>query len=311
MKPNSSLSSLFTVSVLSLVVAFFTPNVKAQEGYIVVERHSKRVLLASNSEKEVSTGSFSQLATAKIVLDWAKLSGTPLTTMMVVPHGVAESGLRNVLNIQTGDQLSMRDALYTMSLNQDSASALVLGDFVGRQVLARKGKGGSGYTAFIKEMNNLAGFLNMRSTSFKSPAGGVGKTKISDLAKLASYALKTNSYDFYMKQKTRLVNVHRAATGAKESFKITNSNSLLNTMSVGGLMVEGSNAVVSANKQNVVKKLADGRAQITPRQLVVVGFDAPNRDERMKQLIKSGWEIYEGWRQQGFPRTEKGKEFLK
>ena len=127
--------------------------------------------------------------------------------MMVVPHGVAESGLRNVLNIQTGDQLSMRDALYTMSLNQDSASALVLGDFVGRQVLARKGKGGSGYTAFIKEMNNLAGFLNMRSTSFKSPAGGVGKTKISDLAKLASYALKTNSYDFYMKQKTRLVSV--------------------------------------------------------------------------------------------------------
>ncbi len=285
-------------------------QVKAQESYIVVERHSKRVLLAANSEKSVPTGSFSQLATAKVVLDWAKLSGTPLSTMMVVPSGISNSGLGNVLNLQAGDQISMRDALYTLSLNQDKASALVLGEYVGRQLLAKKGRGGNPYSAFTKEMNNLAAYLQMKSTHFKSPAGGLGRTKISDLAKLASYALKTNGYDFYMKQKSRSVTVKRV-NGSSQSLRLASTNKLLGTMSIGGLMVEETNAVISANKKNVVKKLADGRAEITPRQLVVVNFGSLNRDERAKQLIATGWRRYEAWRAQGFPRSANGREFLK
>ena len=150
----------------------------------------------------------------------------------------------------------------------------------------------------------------MKSTRFKSPAGGLGKTKISDLAKLAAYALKTNGYDFYMKQRSRSVTVTRVS-GVSQTLRLTSTNRLLGTMSISGLMVEGANAVISADRKNVVRKLPDGRAVITPRQLVVVTFGSVNRDARAKQLITSGWQIYEAWRAQGFPRSETGKEFLR
>lgn len=307
--PRLSLSILCT-PVIILIISSLSIVVSAQEGYIVVERHSKRVLLAENSEKVINTGSFSQLATAKVVLDWAKLSGTSLSTMMVVPNGVASSGLRNSLNLQAGDQISMRDALYSVSLNQDSACALVLGEYVGKRLLAKRGRGGNPYDAFTGEMNNLASYLKMKSTTFKSPAGGLGKTRISDLAKLASYALNKEGYDFYMKQKSRSVKVRRVS-GASQSLRLTSTNKLLGSMSISGLMVEGSNAVIAANKGNVVKKLADGNAEITPRQLVVINFGSVNRDARSKQLITLGWQVYESWRAKGFPRSPDGKEFLR
>ena len=69
---------------MSLVSFIMLSDARAQEGYIVIERHSKRVLLAANSEQEISTGSFSQIATAKLALDWAQLSGEPLSTMIPV-----------------------------------------------------------------------------------------------------------------------------------------------------------------------------------------------------------------------------------
>lgn len=285
-------------------------NALAEESYIVLERHSKRVLLAGDSERVVSVGSFAQLATAKLSLDWAKLSKTPLSTMMVVPGGIAGSGVGNSLNLGKGDQISMRDALYAMSLRQDSACALVLGDFVGRKLLEKRGRGGNPYKAFTQEMNNLAGFLRMGSTRFKSPAGGLGKTKISDLAKLAAYALETNGYDFYMKQKSRSVKVRRLS-GVTQSLKLKNTNYLLGSMAIGGLMLEGQNAVIAANRKNIVVKLEGGRAKITPRQLIVVQFGSANRDARAKQLVTEGWQRYESWRAEGFPRSATGKEFLR
>lgn len=309
MKSPTHFAANIIATFLSIFMAFSLLT-SAQESYIVVERHTKRVLIASNSQQKVSTGSFSQLATAKVVLDWAQLSKTPLSTVMVVPGGISTSGLRNTLNLQTGDRLTMRDALYSLSLNQDSASALVLADYVGRHLLARKGRSGNPYDAFTQEMNNLAGVLNMKSTRFKSPAGGLGSSTISDLAKLAAYALKTNGYDFYMKQTSRTVTVDRVS-GVSQTLRLTSSNRLLGAMSISGLMVEGPNAVISADRQNVVRKLADGRAMITPRQLIVVNFGSLNRDERAKQLIANGWQMYEAWREQGFPKSEKGKEFLR
>jgi len=295
------------VSVLSI---FGNSEASAQEGYIVIERHSKRVLLAANSEQAVSTGSFSQLATAKVVMDWAKLSGTPLTTMVPVSAGVANSGLGNVLMLKQGDFISIRDAIYTISLTQDKACSLVLAEYVGTQLLAKRGKVGNPFDAFLKEMNQLAGHLNMKSTRFKSPAGGLGKTKVSDLAKLAASVQGTKGYDFYVKQKSRSVKVHQAS-GSLRTLKITSSNKLLGKQSVSGLLMEGNNAAISADKSNVVKKLADGRAAVTPRQLIVVSCGSANRDGRVTQLITTGWQQYEAWRKQGFPVSSTGKEFLR
>lgn len=305
MKKSRLSAVLISFAFIALATA-----VKAQEGYIVIDRYAKRVLLAANSEESIPTGSFSQLASAKVALDWAQLSGTSLSTMMPVSSGVASSGLGNALNLQAGDSISMRDAIYTMSLNQDKACALVLGDFIGTQLLAKRGKAGNPFTAFTQEMNNLAAHLNMNATKFKSPAGGLGKTKLSDLARLAAGAQGTKGYDFYVKQKYRTVTVQRAS-GAPQKLKITSSNSLLGKSAVSGLITDGVSAIISADKSNVVKKLVNGNAEITPRQLIVVSYASPNRDARVLQLLSEGWKRYESWRQQGFPVTPEAKEFLR
>lgn len=310
MKKSRLSVSVFTGFLLSLVFVMFSSEVKAQEGYIVIDRYSKRVLLAANSEQSIPVGNFSQVATAKIALDWAKLSGTPLSTMMPVSAGVANSGLGNVLSLQAGDFISMRDAIYTIALNQDRACSLVLADFVGNQLLTKRGKRGNPYTAFLKEMNNLAKHLNMSSTQFKSPAGGLGKTKVSDLARLAASAQATTGYDFYVKQKSRTISVQRSS-GSTQKLKITNSNNLLGKNSISGLSVDGVNTVISVDKSNVVKKLADGRAEVTPRQLIIISYGSANKDARVLELISSGWQQYEGWRKQGFPISSTGKEFLR
>ena len=296
--------------LMSLLSVIMLTDVRAQEGYIVMERHTKRVLLAANSEQIVGTGSFSQLATAKVVLDWAKLSGTSLSTMIPVSAGVANSGLGNVLGLRGGDFISMRDAIYTISLTQDKVCSLVLAEFVGSQLLSKRGKTGSPFTAFLKEMNQLAGHLNMKFTKFKSPAGSLGKTKISDLAKLAASVQGTKGYDFYAKQKSRSVKVQRAS-GSTQTLNIKSTNSLLGQLSISGLAVEGNHAVISADKSNVVQKLADGRAAVTPRQLIVISHGSTNRDARVRQLINSGWQQYESWRNQGFPISSTRKEFLR
>ncbi len=308
MKSRLHSFTLIIVTFLGLLAAFAS-SLQAQESYIVVERHSKRVLIASNSIKKLNAGSFSQLATAKVAIDWAALSSTPLSTVMIVPDGIAASGLRNSLNLQTGDRISMRDALYSLSLSQDSACALTLADYVGRQMLAKQVKAGNPYEAFLFEMNNLAGLLKMKSTTFKSPAGGLCKSTVSDLAKLAIYTLKTNGYDFYMKQKSRTITVTRVS-GVTQSLKLTNTNNLLGDMAISGLMVEGANSVISADKPNIVQKLPDKSAMITPRQLIVVNLGSADRDARIRQLVTTGWQMYESWRLQGFPRSEAAKEFL-
>ena len=112
-----------------------------------------------------------------------------------------------------------------------------------------------------------------------------------------------------MKQKSRSVKVTRVS-GVSQSLKLTNTNSLLGEMAISGLMVEGANSVISADKPNVVQRNPDKSAMITPRQLIIINLGAANRDDRIKQLVVTGWQMYESWRAQGFPRSESAKEFL-
>ena len=69
--------------------------------------------------------------------------------------------------------------------------------------------------------------------------------------------------------------------------------------------------MISVDKNNVVKKLADGRAEVTPRQLIIISYGSANKDARVLELVSSGWQQYEGWRKGGFPISSTGKEFLR
>ncbi len=298
------------ICLVSSVSALLGGLVLGDGGYIAVERYSSKVFYASQSEKEMAIGKFSHLATAKIALDWAKASGTSMATMLVVPRGINQA--INPLRLQPGDQLSLRDAIYSMSMANDGVSAMVLGDYIGRNLLRVRRKGGSSIAEFVNEMNQLALSLNMRRTKFVSPAGGAGKTTISDLARLACGVVKTHGYEFYVNQKSRPLTVLRV-TGEKQRITVINTNKYLDKLGVSGLMVDGPSVVLSADRKPYVVKLANGGTKLTPMQLIVVcmGDNHPEVQAKVKQLITNSWVQYDAWREAGYPSSAKGKEFLK
>ncbi len=297
------ISQILTVLFLSVWAA----KAQTNEGYIVAERYSKRVLLATNTEQVVSLGRFSQLATVKVALDWAKASGTSLATQVIIPNGV--NAANNPLSLQPGDRITLRDLIYSISMANDEVGSVVIADYVGRNILSRRGKAGSSLTAFIAEMNTLGASLRMTKTKFLSPFGGQGTSTVTDLAKLAIGLMNTHGYEFYTKQKSRRLSLMRVS-GTAQTLTVINNNKLIGTLGVSGMKTVGNNTAISADKKPYREKLATGQIKMTPVQMIIISVGSSNRDLRVKQLISTGWQQYEAWRAAGYNVSPERKEFL-
>lgn len=300
-------------------MASFLQPVTAAESYIVVERHSGKVLLADNSEVKRPVASLTKIATAKVVLDWATATNTNLATPIVVPNSVAMIGGANPMGLQPGDQITLRDALYSALMGSDNLAAFTLADYVGRQLLERRQQGGDPVAAFVGEMNNLARSLGMMRTRFASPHGLDANPKqafstASDIARLSMHVMMDNAFPFYVKQKTREIAVTKA-TGESLKVTVTNTNKLLGELKVKGLktgLTDAAGQCISlcAERNAFVEKHPDGSATVTPVEMIVVILGSTDRDGRGRQLITQGWQMYDGWRSVGYPATADRREFI-
>lgn len=306
MKKLALIFSVFLITASSSLA-------QAVESYIAVERYSKRVLLAANTEQVVPVGRFSQLATVKLALDWSKATGVGLATPIVVPHGLNVAN--NPLALQPGDKVTLRDLVYSISMANDEVGSMVVADFVGRDLLARRQKTGNSIAAFVKEMNTLAASLKMQKTTFTSPygtsvAGGKeGTTTVTDLAKLSVGLLSTHGFEFYTKQKSRRLTLARV-NGTSQKLTVVNNNKLIGQLGISGVKATGNQSIISANKTPYKEKLPNGQMKVTPVQMLVISMNSANRDGRVKQLVSTGWKQYEAWRASGYAMSPERKEFL-
>lgn len=290
------------------------------ESYVVLERHSGRVLLASESEVKRPVASLTKIATAKVVLDWATASGTNLASGMLVPNNVAALGGSNPLGLQPGDQITIRDALYSAMLGSDNTAAYTLATFVGSSLNARRGVAADPVQAFVVEMNRLAQATGMKNTRFASPHGldvdvRAAYSTASDMARLSIKVMKDDAFGFYVKQKSREISVTRAS-GEVMVVNVINTNKLLGgALKVRGIKTgtssfAGQCIALCADRENFVQKNPDGSATITPVEMIVVILGSPDRVARGKQLITQGWQMYDGWRAQGYVASPERKEFV-
>ena len=310
-----------TLFFLSIVFTLSVAYCLAQESYIVVERYSKKVLLASGTEYKRPVASLAHMLTAKVVLDWAKVAGVSSSTRITVPrHTFDRQGL-NPLNLQAGDQLSVRDALYATILSEDAVSSYTLAHHVGMDLLARRRLAGAPVDLFVSEMNNLARSLGMGRTSISSPVGADlwqknNYSTASDLARLSVNLVHDNAYGFYAKQKQRNLSVLRA-DGRMAQVAVINSNKLLSK----GLKVEGLKSgfsqqaghcvSISVDHESYLENLADGRQRVTPVQLIVIVLGSSDAQGLAQRLIPQGWSHYENWRNSGYMASPNRREFLK
>lgn len=304
---------ILSISAFCAIPAF------SAESYLVMEAHSSRVLVASNSETKRPVASLTKIATAKVVLDWAKASGSSLATQATVPNSAINVGGANPMGLRPGDRISLRDAIYSTLLGSDNVSALTLADHVGRAILSHRRRGGDPQTTFVKEMNHLAKALGMKRTNFVNPhgldlGGRKGYSTAADMARLCVYVMRDTGFEFYVKQKSRQIYVH-SRDGRKLGYKVANTNTLLGKQGINGIKTgfsstAGQCLAVNSHRSAIVKKLGEGRTQIRKRDLIVVVLGSADRFGRTRQLVAQGWAGYDQWAAQGFVQSAQKREFI-
>ncbi|BDS05297.1 hypothetical protein NT6N_03370 [Oceaniferula spumae] len=308
------------LSLLFLGISLLTTTcLRAAESYLVMEAHSGRVLLAADSETKRPVASLTKVATAKIMLDWAKASQTSLATLAVVPNNVLAVGGANPMGLRPGDRISLRDAAYSALLGSDNVAALTLADHVGRALLVHRQQQGDPQVTFLAEMNQLAKALGMERTRFANPhglemPGQKAYSTAADMARLCVYAMRDEGFAFYVKQKSRQIAVS-TADGRQLSYKVGNTNELLGQQGVTGIKTglttaAGQCLATNAHRSPVVTKIDDTRSIIRKRDLVIVVLGSADRFGRTRQLIAQGWAGYDQWAAQGYPQSEKKREFI-
>lgn len=286
---------------------------------MVVEAYSGKVLVASNAAAKRPIASLTKIATGAVAVDWAAASGADIGSLQItVPQTITLVGGPNPMNLQPGDQISMRDALYSALLGSDNLAALTIADHVGREILTRRGKNGDPVAEFVGEMNRLAKALGMTQTRFANPHGiERPRTKAfstaADVARLSIYAMRRNAFSFIVRQPERQIRVQGA--GGSRSYRIRNSNELIGEPGVLGLKTgttpaAGPCLAVCMERDPLVRQKPDGSKGATPRRLVVVVLNNPDRFNRARGLIRQGWSVYDPWLEAGAPVQDRKREII-
>ncbi|MEN9975818.1 MAG: hypothetical protein RLZZ282_1824 [Verrucomicrobiota bacterium] len=316
------MKSFLLSHLLALVAAIhvFCPDLGAQESIMVVEAYSGKVLVASNARAKRPIASLTKIATGAVAVDWSIATGADLGTLQItVPAVVLQVGGPNPMNLQPGDRISMRDALYSALLGSDNLAALTVADHVGREILVRRGKTGDPLGEFVGEMNRLAIALGMTQTRFANPhgierSGAKMFSTAADVARISIYAMRRNAFSFIVRQPERQISVQ--GSSGKRSYRIRNSNALIGEPGILGVKTGTTTAAgpcvsVCMERDPLVRKKPDGTKGATPRRLIVVVLNHPDRFNKARELIRQGWAAYDPWLDAGAPVVEPEREILR
>jgi len=293
--------------------------VRAQECVMVVEAYSGKVLVASNASAKRPIASLTKIATGIVAVDWAAATGTDISNLQItVPQTVTLVGGPNPMDLQPGDRITMRDALYSALLGSDNLAALTIADHVGRELLRRRGKNGEPVAEFVGEMNRLAIALGMGQTHFANPhglerSGTRAYCTAADVARMSIYAMRRNAFSFIVRQPDRNISVH-GQSGAR-SYHIKNPNALIGEPGILGVKTGTTNAAgpclsVCMERDPLVRIKPDGTKGATPRRLIVVVLNSPDRFNHARGLLRQGWGIYDAWLESGAPVQDRRKELI-
>ncbi len=291
----------------------------AQEAHMVVEAYSGKVLSAENSTQKRPVASLTKMATAVVAVDWATATGTDISSQLIrVPGIVSQLGTPSPAGLLPGDTLTLRDALYCALLSSDNVAALSIAHHVGSKILERRGKGGDPVVAFVAEMNKLAKFILAKNTLFVNTHGlengpKPGYSTAADMARLSIHAMRRNAINFIVRQPSREIAI--TSPSGKRTLTLRNTNELIGEEGILGIKTGTTNAAgpclaTCMDRDPVVRTKQDGTKGVTPRRLIVVVLNSPDRFERTRKLLRDGWAFYDSWLAAGAPVTDAKREIL-
>lgn len=297
----------------ALLFALFggtTAQVRAAEASITIDATTGHVLARSNADKKRQVGSLTKIATAMVVLDWAKQQSGDLAQVATVPPAAFLGSSTNNINLQPGDTMTLRDLLYAALVQSDNIAAYTLADHVGRSLAGTLGPASERATPgdiFVQQMNALAKHLGMERTRFLNPSGLDEREKpystAEDIARLTAYAMNSAGFRFYVSQREREIAIGRGLERLR--YLLRNTNELLGVDSIDGVKTgqtprAGQCLVLSAARPSEVVQQGT-TTLVTPRRLIVVLLGSPERFGEGSQMLARGWQLYDDWAARGRP----------
>jgi D-alanyl-D-alanine carboxypeptidase len=125
--------------------------------------------------------------------------------------------------------------------------------------------------------------------------------------------MRRNALNFIVRQKTRKISVTGPA--GVRSFSVPNSNELIGEEGILGIKTGHSAAsgpclATCMDKEPLVRDKPDGTKGATPRRLVVVVLNSPDRFGHTRTLLTQGWAAYDAWLAAGAPLKDPAREVL-
>lgn len=269
-----------------------------QPSYVAMETNSGRILYAANPNEKRPVGMLANIASSLVVLDWINARNINLDTQLTVPASACQWPATNLLHLQPGDRISLRDALHSAIMWDDSACASTMAYACGATLSQTDPDG-----AFIAQMNQLARTIGMNATRFKGSNGSViSYASARDMALMGTYAIEKPAFRAISSKRSHTA----AVTGASgiRNVVITNSNSLLANGNVDGVRaarsVSAGACVIATAKRASVKRTNPhtGQPATYAQRLLVVVLGMPSGQQRYKvaaDLLRDGWGAWEEW----------------
>ncbi len=289
------------------------PTGAGSKAFVVADDKSGHILLQSRALDKLQVASLTKIASACVVLDWARLTNHPLDTLVTVPDAVIASYHDNPIGFQDGDQVSLRDLLYATMMQSDAIATDTLAAFVGRELPAIQGEDkakSTGAVRFIAQMNALARKLKMEHSRFLNPTG-VDATErpystAADMARLARYALAKADFRFFVAQKERRVTLQRA--GGNVDYLLRTTNEMLGTKNVDGgktgQTARAGGCLMVTSERPAIVWMEGTTSYKTTRRLIIIILGSADRFGEASRLIDEAEPIYDKWLAAGHPMEE-------
>jgi len=281
-------------------------SAKAAESYITIDATTSYVLDKAQPDKKRQVGSLTKIATAMVVLDWAATGSGDLAQVAIIPESAFVGANVNNIGFQPGDTITLRDLLYAALVQSDNIAAYTLANHVGTALLGTAANGGQSARTTpvnycVLQMNVLAKRLGMNRTRFLNPHGQDDKERpystAADMARLARYAMNNAGFRFYVSQRERQISFGRGPQRLR--YLVRNTNELLGINAIDGVKTgqterAGQCLILSAGRPAEIARQGE-TTLVTPRRLIVVLLDSPNRFGEGAQLLERGWQLYDQW----------------
>ena len=241
------------------------PEVSAS-GYIVVDKETGTVLFGKNVDVQAMPADLVKVMTAMLAIESGKLD----TEIAVKSLPSLTGAYATTIHLVVGERYTMRSLVEIMLVASANDAAHVVAENVGGSV-----------DKFVTAMNQKAQDLGMTNTVFKNPHGQDEEgqvTTAADLAKLAAYAMKNDTFRAMVK--VQQVNWK----GVSYEKPLANTNQLFTIMSEATGVQNGRTEGGKYTLIGAAKK--DGRELVG----VILGASDTSIYQSMKAILNYGFE---------------------